>query len=227
MSSESPDKASRFWTKPAPLTIVGVVLLGIVGSTLYDLLVKPGLSSFGRFCLDVVTLGSATARNAAYSSAALDPTPVTSLYILQIIILLGFLPAARMVERTLFRTREREFESRIENVVPEQRKELIAGEIGRLKRKLRFLTRFFWVVFIVWVGMAVVAFAIHNQSVVIWRAFHANLEIISPVTTESEAKQLRASFASMQNSSDYQVLRKRMEDIAEGHRLKLRSIETW
>ncbi len=107
MSNEnSTNSKSWFLTKQAPITVIGVLVLGIVGSTLYDLLVKPGLSTFGRFCLDVITLGSQTVKDYAYASAALDPTPVTNLYLLQIIIIAAGFPAARMIERKISTNRK-------------------------------------------------------------------------------------------------------------------------
>jgi hypothetical protein len=78
------NKPGQWWSKPAPITIIGVVLLGVLGSILYDLLVKPGLTTGGRVVLKILTLGSATLRDAAYESAALDPTPVTGLLLLYI-----------------------------------------------------------------------------------------------------------------------------------------------
>src|SRR2546427_8335681 len=57
------------------------IILGIIGSGLWDMVVKPGVTGFGRFTLSLFTLGSVTLRNAAYSSAALDPTPLPALMI--------------------------------------------------------------------------------------------------------------------------------------------------
>src|SRR5205814_206691 len=63
-------------------TILGVIVLIVGVSLLYDFLVKPGITNVGRFLLDVITLGSKSIRDSAYSSAALNPTPLSALIIL-------------------------------------------------------------------------------------------------------------------------------------------------
>ena len=62
--------------------ILGAIILGAIGSGLWDMLAKPGLGTVGRLLLNIVTLGSKTIRDAAYSSAALNPTamPVSCAY---------------------------------------------------------------------------------------------------------------------------------------------------
>src|SRR5205807_1241025 len=65
------------------------IILGAIGSGVWDSLAKPGLSRFGRIILNTVTLGSESARDSAYSSAALDPTPIAPLLI---ILILSFIP---------------------------------------------------------------------------------------------------------------------------------------
>lgn len=66
----------------APTTIVGVLLLGFIGSMIYDVLVRPSLSDIGRHALNFVTFGSEIIRDIAYESAAADPQPATPLFIL-------------------------------------------------------------------------------------------------------------------------------------------------
>jgi hypothetical protein len=66
----------------SPVTVVGIILLSITATVVYDLAVKPGLSSAGRFFLNIMTLGSQKVQDTAYAEAAIDPTPVTSLILL-------------------------------------------------------------------------------------------------------------------------------------------------
>ncbi|PYS27914.1 MAG: hypothetical protein DMF75_19615 [Acidobacteria bacterium] len=65
--------------------VLGTVILGAVGSGLWDLLMKPGVSRFGRLFLGIITFGSKTLRDSAYSSAALDPTSLPALVILWLV----------------------------------------------------------------------------------------------------------------------------------------------
>ena len=178
-----------FWMRRAPITVVGVILLGIVGSTVYDLLVKPGITSFGRFILDIITLGSTTLRNAAYSSAALDPTPVTSLVLLQAGLFVVAFPAVRLIARARNDREKEMIRKKLENAVEGEKD---AQEPERLKRKIRKLKIFFWAIFIPWWIVLFVAFAVHNQSVVVWRAFNVNLTILAPQITPDQKAQLCA-----------------------------------
>ena len=215
-----------FWMRQAPITIVGVLLLGIVGSTVYDLLVKPGITSFGRFILDVISLGSSTLRDASYSSAALDPTPVSALVMLQAGLVVAAFPAIRDIiqarnSRELATVREKIKQA------GEDKKDSLEKEVGRIKKKVLKLKIFFWVIFIPWWAGLFVAFAVHNQSVVIWRVFNSNLAILAPHISSDKKAQLLAQFAAMESSSDYQSLMSQMRDLAKADSVKLRAIETW
>jgi hypothetical protein len=215
-----------FWMRQAPITIVGVLLLGVVGSTVYDLLVKPGITSFGRLLLDVITLGSATLRNAAYSSAALDPTPVSALVLLQAGLFIAAFPAIRLIARARDSRDLEKIREKIEQAGGGE-KEALEKKLERLKKKLRKLRLFFWSIFVPWWIGLFVAFAVHNQSVVIWRAFNANLAILAPHIASEKKSQLQAQFAAMETNSDYQSLMVQMKEFARIGNVMLRDIETW
>lgn len=220
------DKPTPFWMRQAPITVLGVLILGIVGSTVYDLLVKPGLTSFGRLILDVITFGSTTLKNAAYSSAALDPTPISALVLLQAGLVIVAFPAIRLIARARNSKELEKLRERIEKTDEEEKSALVA-ELERLKKKLRKLRIVFWSIFIPWWTGLFVAFAVHNQSVVIWRAFNANLAILTPYITADKKAQLQAQFSAMEAANEYQSLMAQMKESAHAHNVKLRNIETW
>jgi hypothetical protein len=64
---------------PAPTTIFGLLVFGIVTFIVTDLLLRPGLSAAGRVLLNIITFGSSAVRDATYATAALDPTPLPAL----------------------------------------------------------------------------------------------------------------------------------------------------
>lgn len=78
-------KREAFGRRPA-LVVAGTVLLGIVGSGLWDVVAKPGLGWLGRATLNIITFGSEFVRDAAYVSAALDPTPLSSLVLMVLLV---------------------------------------------------------------------------------------------------------------------------------------------
>lgn len=215
-----------FWLRPAPITIVGAVLLGVIGSTIYDLIVKPGLSTFGRFILNLLTLGSKNLQDAAYSSAALDPTPISSLLILYAILGLATFPAVRVLTRER-KDDPRDFERQLEHLSDEDRQLLIETTLTSLRRKVTRIKVAFFAIFTPWWLGLCIALMVHNQSVAIWRAFHVNVAILTPGITPAERSQLVADFSSMKGRDDFQSIRKRMGGLASRSGIKLKDIETW
>lgn len=143
MNSDDEKQSKWLWPRRVPLTIVGALILAIVSNILYDLLVKPGLSSFGRLFLTILTLGSETLRNSAYSSAALDPTPVTGLMILLAALLFVSLPSAgiagRVIANWIADREEKTTKSQIKSTTTEEREAIRTKEMSRLRKKIRVL----------------------------------------------------------------------------------------
>ena len=104
---------------------------------------------------------------------------------------------------------------------------MLKAETGRLKGKLKVLELLFWVTFIPWLMAAIVAFSVHNQSVLIWRVFNADITIISPVVSDGEIKRLRASFCSMKNRADFIEIKNEISHIATKNNIETSQIETW
>ncbi len=227
MQQEPVSSKKSIWSKQAPITIAGVVLLGIIGSTLYDLLVKPGLTKFGRFALDVLTLGSKRLLDSSYASASLDPNPVTGLLLLQGALLAASYPAFVMLGKWVAERERDKIEQRTKDLPEGDVNAAIERERDRLSKKVKRLTLSFWIMFLPWILMAVLAFSVHNQSVLVWRVFNANLVIISPKATPVEIAQFRAKFASMKSKSDYVTLSNTMSTLAKERGIELHTVETW
>ena len=77
-----PTEVKGFLSKKAPLTLLGVFLLGIAVSALYDLIIKPGLNGISRVAFDTVTFSSQRIKDYSFSTAALDPTAIPSILLL-------------------------------------------------------------------------------------------------------------------------------------------------
>ena len=105
-------------------------------------MVKPGITKVGRLILDIFTLGSIALKDAAYSSAALDPTSLSGLALLQLGIVILTIPSIDVYIRTkMIRRNDLDNETDIE-------KEKIVSELNVLERKIKILEISFWVVFI-------------------------------------------------------------------------------
>lgn len=218
------------WLKnrKAPSTILGLVLLTVVGSVVYDMLVRPGLSSATRFILSIITFGSATIRDSAYASAAMDPTPLTSLILLLAmvsgvvsLVIVSWMPRSRR------RAAITALEDSLELVTTaEERQEVIRKPHAAYCRVYRsdIALRIFSTIGVLVIA---VAFMVHNQSVLIWRTFHSNIAIVEPFLSREENVELRAWFASMNRRVDYQKIKKRLEAIATRNDVKLHDFTLW
>lgn len=200
------EKFKNYFSKNAPITIIGVIGIGIIGNILYDLVIKPGLSESGRFILNTITLGSTTIRDYAYAQAAIDPTSVSSLFLLLII---TALPFAFIVNKTLFK-------------VPVIKNTLANKDSGKSTIKAIFTLMYYILPVIV-----LIMFLIHNQSVAIWRTFNANLNIVAPYITEKQKIELVSEFSSMESKNNYLQVDSIFQKIAKDKNLTLRDIDLW
>lgn len=225
---EKQEKQKSFWLRNAPITAAGVFLFGLLCNTIYDLLVKPGLSAFGRLTLDLMTLGSNTIKDAAYSAAGLDPTPVTGLMILMGVITAAGFPAISLISRQLAERDKDKLNEQLEKAKTEEEKNIAQEKIHQqITKKVKKFKLIFWLIFLPWFIGAWGAFNIHNQSIVIWRTFHANLAIISPHIGEIDRLKITADFTKIESKADYQKVLSAMEYIAKANGEKLVAIETW
>lgn len=207
-----------WWRRRAPATIVGIVIIGIIVSIIYDMLVRPGLTTVGRFVLDLLTFGSDTIKDTAYSRAAINPTPTTALFIFSMILSFtmapvfaytGYVFAKWLRKANLVR-------NAIDSRNPNSTK---AGS----RRKFRvFLTLYLFTMIPVHT-----IFSIQNQSVRIWQSFHTHLATIAPYISEDERLLLSSQFATIEGRDDYTSIANDMGKIAADAGVKLREIELW
>jgi hypothetical protein len=191
--------------------IIGTIVLGAIGSGVWDVLAKPGLSAASRFALNLVTLGSGTVKDAAYSSAALDPYPLPSLIVILILTWLPLWPFATALGFRMGRF-----------VANRQQQD------KRIHRRLESLITAAYVL----VTIAVLAYAfvftqIINQAILIRRVFYADLAICSPYISETDEKRLRAHFASVKTRADYDLIAIELKQIATTNKISLREESLW
>lgn len=61
----------------------------------------------------------------------------------------------------------------------------------------------------------------------VWRVFHANLAIVSPVMTPDQHAHAVSLFAQMRGKNDYVHVNKLLVEIAEHEGLQLRDVSLW
>ena len=218
---ETGPKRSILTSRRVIVTILGTLLLGAAGSGLWDIVFKPSLTKGGRLILTVLTLGSDRIRDLAYESAALDPTPVSSLVMVIQLSAIPFLIAITVgfVEFGAPRLRLK-LESKI---VSDQ-------SSGKSDPRQRFSRRMavFIIVWSVIFGIFTYTSAkVLNQSILIWRTFHADLAICAPVLSQEQQKLFSARFASMRTRAEYKEIHEDLAGVASSAGLKLIPNELW
>lgn len=199
------NKSASWWTELTPRAIVAALILAVVGSLLYDLIVKPGVSSAGRAMLNGLTFGSQALADSIYASASLNPTPVTALILL--LALQGAFAGAALFPPFL---------------------------LGLLKRR-RAGTRSAmfkwgkWGIFALNLTIVLITFVgvlLHSAAVGVWRSTQANLTMLGPEVSPQQLDRLRADFAAAQTEADFVNFQNSLERLARKANIELRSVAT-
>lgn len=216
------------WLKGTPWTILGAIILGAIGSGVWNLLFEPGLNRGKRILLSIVTLGSSTARDQAYQSAALDPTPIPTLILLLLVVVILICASSFMIGFTggaIFAMRRRPATADQEASVEAEDKSVAKRRHGF--RRVTFMGGLLTALAFGFALTALASFMVANQAVLIWRTFNANIEVLSPHLSPLEEKAMRGRFRKIRSKSDYEKIRVELENIAAKSGEKLWDPELW
>ena len=191
-------------------TIVATIFLGAVGSGIWELMFRPGLSTAGALLASIST----RFESEVYSTAALDPTPVPGLILLLMVCSLPFL-AAIMLLMVAF------VDPVIVRMVAKSKKKMLEGATTK-EHRFRLLSRRRKAVALIAATMlfgfgaiSYVGYTLENEATIVWRTFNANFEVVAAHQTEPENKGLRAQFRQMKNKADFERLQTQMNQAAQ------------
>jgi hypothetical protein len=212
----------------AAALVIGVVA-GIVGSALWEYFARPGLNSLWRVVLTVATLGSDAARDAAYASAAMDPTSVPSLLLVYMIIAgvvgaVGFLAGALTGKAARRRWKRNQAVESSESTADDALEAASSIPEPRWLGPLGFVSGAGILALVI---MALVSVLMVNQSVVIWRTFNNHVARCAPCLTDDEEEALRAQFARVETRSEYLELEATLKLVASENGLVLKDVPLW
>lgn len=221
------------------LALLSTILVGAIGSGLWELGMKPSLQYFGQKFLDTITLGSTTMKDNAYLAAALDQTAIPAVRVYEIVSAFAMVPLLILIVFESFKNqRLRRYFLRTETA-RDKHKDSTATESSSqqpedtsdrmlIKDKTLIIVER---TVICWIVLSVVFVSvqslIHNQSLLIWRSFHADLRQCAPYMTSSDEELIEAQYAAMKSKSDYAIILGRLRDIAKQHNIKLHSEKLW
>ena len=198
---------------------ITTLLLGAIGSGIWETLLKPGVGGLGRFVLSVLALGSSRLRDLAYQSAALDPTSLPSLLIamslaiIPLTLLFGW--GGSFLGSSIIKRIERRA------LAQGKPKTAILRTTSRTLNILLVSTN------LLLGGILLTEFAVVNQAVLIWRVFHANLAVCAPTLSPEQEKAFKAKFAGMRSRADFQTIDRDLRDQAAKTDLRLVKPSLW
>lgn len=248
------NKLLKIFKAKAPLTVIGVLLIGIVCSAIYDAVVKPGFSLVSQVLFDLFTFGSQRAKDYTFSNAALDPTSLPSTITMAVVV--SVTTAAFVVFNIYHSFESKDLLEDIEKAdkraaeIDEIKKlyrddpQRLAAEIAALRARRRSaipdtlpplnasVKKMFRILgFVSWIFAGVgfiggwVGVTVANQSLIVWRGFNADMNIIAPYVSPKEMLNLRSKFSQVKTEKDYIAIRVELDAIAKLNNLSLRGAE--
>lgn len=167
--------------------------------------------------LFVITLGSATVRDAPFASAALNPYPLTPILLSQLMtyVVAGALGVISGYIYSKFRSNN-ELHKAEETVT----------EHSRSASRRKWIKKYFaFVILISPIALllaSVVPFGIVNQAVFARRVYEADRDILAPHLTSQQIAEIQSQFCSIKTKSQYKELLIKLNSIASANNVKLR-----
>lgn len=193
-------------TKPKGWRVIwnisGALVLGALGNGVWEALVRPGFGWLG------TTMSAIASRfdSEVFASAALDPTPVPAVALLMLICTIPFTLSGLLLGLVLrFQRIDQIFNRRL------KRLKVAVGRDAALRRVLQRMAVFFSIGLFGLGVLAFVAFSIQNKATLVWRMFHANLDIVTPYISDDHRRQLVSRFRTMKTEADFLSLRKELD----------------
>lgn len=206
------------------MTIAGVVIIGVVGSAIYDALVKPGFNMVSKVFFDLITFGSQTVRDYAFSNAALDPTALPSMLVFLTMSGL-FFGVILIVNLRVRRRGKKAINSSAEaSISAKSGQNDVSDRDQKKAKRLRYLD---WVIDGLMIAMLFITITVMNQSILVWRVYNANEKIIAPYVSSNDMLKIKSQFSQIKTEKEYKVLYEAMQAVALKNKIELRSESTW
>jgi disulfide bond formation protein DsbB len=197
---------------------VGVLIIGALGSGLWDVAFRGLYDQSSGFLLTLVTLGLDSARNSIYAKVAQGHHELPSLYGFQFVVTITLMGPILMAPIWLMgnawiKTR----------ILPETSIEKRDRQISRLSRVIYIISAFaFFIAVVLFAQLVTMGYT--NAAIT---HFDHSLAICAPALTSEEERSIRSQFALLKTSADYEAVIRRLQDIAAQHEMTLRQFTVW
>lgn len=205
-----------------PTALASAIVLGAIGSGLWELLFKPGAGWNGRIVATLVTFGSSRLRDLPYEIAALDPTPLPSLLLLLVGSVAVGLPLVDQLATVRYRRR-------LGRAVIDAARGGGGAAAKRSRVRVRLLIlrsrdrrHSAIMIALVWALVLVATFLV-NHAIFIHRTFYANLRVCSFILSSDEEALYISRFARMRTRSEYSAIARDLRAQARAHGITLHS----
>ncbi|UQS92400.1 hypothetical protein M5C90_15100 [Pseudomonas chlororaphis subsp. piscium] len=224
------NKIAGMLKSKAPMTVVGVVILGIVCSAIYDAVVKPGFNVVSKVIFDLITFGSQRVKDYAFSNAALDPTSLPVMFIFLNVV--GVSVAFVLVANFIVRIKKKAIRRLVSK--DEMTTDADGGRVGvdherltLIEKKLEKIKYVSWVIDGFFVALLFVMVTVVNQSILVWRVHNANERIVAPYISNVELLKIQSKFSQIKTEKDYEDVYGMIKAVADKNNIELRDEGTW
>ncbi len=213
-------------TKKRVLSVVGTILLGAIGSGLWNIAIDPFFSLIGRNIIYFGSFGFNIVRNLFYMDIAKGHHDQSSLLILATMLFVGSFLLGNNFP----------FKKRTEKQINEYRNKIISKELGKniklddieyLEVLERFTLKFKFKVYLFYIfffSMFVFKFITNSYTNKTITDFNQSFLICKPYMETGEENTIMSKFYQIQSKEDLEVIIKRLNEIAEENNLKLPNI---
>lgn len=202
----------------------GTLVVGGLGSGVWEYILKPLFSNGVDFILDLSTLGIETFKNSVYEEISQGFSEKNSIKIYNLFITL--LMGSFVIFFLLMFDRIKAIKEKLiltENTKEKKEKKNIELEVSNIEIKLRifiFLTSCFFLILLIYTKKLDYI----NNSIIYYTKLK---DITSPYVSDLELKKITSNFAQIKNKNDYVSLINKLHSISEENNLKINKEYIW
>jgi hypothetical protein len=199
------------------LGIIGTIVLGAVGSGVWELIFSPTFTWLGRGLLTLVTLGLDSVSDSIYVDVAKGHHERPSL------IVYGFLVTLILVAPVFMAINSRQWRVRLRKQIKDRTLEELARESDSLARKQKFLI-YAMILLSSFIYVRGLMYSYTNAAVT---HFNQCLAIVLPYISAEEERRIQSEFARISSKQDYTALLGKIQLRAASANVQLPAFSIW